>query len=181
MNAKENFSIMSLSKRYYKQYHSLWHSSVNTNKTYTSNVDAANLIRPQFYATEIVRRQSAIAYTASNLHFRIAIYHELFYASKAAIRLRLKDSADKIECLNVGIASNTSDYCDAYYFSSREYTCLTMRLKKQYALPGHHGHRNETLNITFKDANEPYLKYPEHVIQMEISLHEFKEICIAQH
>ncbi|KRZ14827.1 hypothetical protein T11_16641 [Trichinella zimbabwensis] len=153
-----------------------------------SSIILAHLIRPQFYATEIVRIQSAIAYTASNLHLRIAVHHELFYASKAAIRLRLRDSADKIKCLNVGIASNTSDYCDAYYFSSREYTCLTMRLKKQYALPGHHGHRSitkfyddETLNITFKDANEPYLKYPEHVIQMEVSLHEFKEICIAQH
>ncbi|KRZ14936.1 hypothetical protein T11_651 [Trichinella zimbabwensis] len=144
--------------------------------------------RSQLHATQSVRRQSAIAYIASNKHLQIAIHHELFYASKAAIRLRLCDSADEKECLKICIASNTTDGCNAYYFSSREHTCLTMRLKKQYALPGRHNHRSitkfyddETLNITFKDANEQYLKYTEHAIQMEVSLHEFKEICVAQH
>ncbi|KRZ68670.1 hypothetical protein T10_3561 [Trichinella papuae] len=144
--------------------------------------------RSQFYATQSVRRQSAIAYTASNLHLQIAIHHELFYASKAAIRLRLCDSANEKECLKICIASNTTDGCNAYYFSSREHTCLTMRLKKQYSLPGRHGYRSitkfyddESLNITYKDENEQYLKYAEHTIQMEVSLHEFKEICVAQH
>ncbi|KRZ42404.1 hypothetical protein T4C_10115 [Trichinella pseudospiralis] len=142
----------------------------------------------QFNATQSVRRQSAIAYTASNLHLQILIHHELFYASKAAIRLQLWDSSDDTECLKICLTSNRTDYCDAYYFSSREQTCLTMRLKKQYALPEQHGHQiitkfydDETLNITLKDANEPYLKYAEHTIQMEISLHEFKEICVVQH
>ncbi|KRZ76923.1 hypothetical protein T10_11963 [Trichinella papuae] len=147
-----------------------------------------NFKRSQFYATQSVRRQSAIAYTASNLHLQIAIHHELFYASKAAIRLRLCDSANEKECLKICIASNTTDGCNAYYFSSREHTCLTMRLKKQYSLPGRHGYRSitkfyddESLNITYKDENEQYLKYAEHTIQMEVSLHEFKEICVAQH
>ncbi|KRZ42403.1 hypothetical protein T4C_10115 [Trichinella pseudospiralis] len=132
----------------------------------------------QFNATQSVRRQSAIAYTASNLHLQILIHHELFYASKAAIRLQLWDSSDDTECLKICLTSNRTDYCDAYYFSSREQTCLTMRLKKQYALPEQH---DETLNITLKDANEPYLKHPEYAIELEVSLHEFKEICIAQH
>ncbi|KAL1237773.1 Olfactory receptor [Trichinella pseudospiralis] len=142
----------------------------------------------QFNATQSVRRQSAIAYTASNLHLQILIHHELFYASKAAIRLQLWDSSDDTECLKICLTSNRTDYCDAYYFSSREQTCLTMRLKKQYALPEQHGHQiitkfydDETLNITLKDANEPYLKHPEYAIELEVSLHEFKEICIAQH
>ncbi|KRZ15825.1 hypothetical protein T11_6582 [Trichinella zimbabwensis] len=144
---------------------------------------------PKTYATQSVGRQSAIAYTASNLHLQIAIHHELFYASKAAIRLRLWDAVDEKECLKICIASNTTDDCNAYYFSSGELTCLTMRFEKEYALPGRHGHRSitkfyddETLkNITFKDALEPFLKYPETAIELKVSLHEFKEICIAQH
>ncbi|KRY77184.1 hypothetical protein T4A_3583 [Trichinella pseudospiralis] len=141
-----------------------------------------------FLATQSVRRQSVIAYTASNLPLQILIHYEPFYASKAAIRLQLWDSSDDTECLKICLTSNRRDYCDAYYFSSREQTCLTMRLKKQYALPKQHGHQiitkfydDETLNITLKDANEPYLKHPEYAIELEVSLHEFKEICIAQH
>ncbi|KRZ42407.1 hypothetical protein T4C_10115 [Trichinella pseudospiralis] len=141
-----------------------------------------------FLATQSVRRQSVIAYTASNLPLQILIHYEPFYASKAAIRLQLWDSSDDTECLKICLTSNRRDYCDAYYFSSIEQTCLTMRLKKQYALPKQHGHQiitkfydDETLNITLKDANEPYLKHPEYAIELEVSLHEFKEICIAQH
>ncbi|KRY90894.1 hypothetical protein T4D_8700 [Trichinella pseudospiralis] len=141
-----------------------------------------------FLATQSVRRQSVIAYTASNLPLQILIHYEPFYASKAAIRLQLWDSSDDTECLKICLTSNRRDYCDAYYFSSIEQTCLTMRLKKQYALPKQHGHQiitkfydDETLNITLKDANEPYLKHPEHAVELEVSLHEFKEICIAQH
>ncbi|KRY77254.1 Myb-binding protein 1A-like protein [Trichinella pseudospiralis] len=127
----------------------------------------------QFNATQSVRRQSAIAYTASNLHLQILIHHELFYASKAAIRLQLWDSSDDTECLKICLTSNRTDYCDAYYFSSREQTCLTMRLKKQYALPEQHGHQiitkfydDETLNITLKDANEPYLNNDQHYLTL---------------
>ncbi|KRY01769.1 hypothetical protein T4E_1787 [Trichinella pseudospiralis] len=94
-----------------------------------------------FLATQSVRRQSVIAYTASNLPLQILIHYEPFYASKAAIRLQLWDSSDDTECLKICLTSNRRDYCDAYYFSSIEQTCLTMRLKKQYALPKQHGHQ----------------------------------------
>ncbi|KRX19570.1 hypothetical protein T07_13905 [Trichinella nelsoni] len=144
--------------------------------------------RPEFYAIPSSRRQPVIAYAAANLDMQIAIHHEIFYASKAAIRLQLWDSADEKECLKICIASITTDYCDAYYFSSRENTCLTMRSKKQSASAVRHGHRSitkfyddETLNITLRDPNEASLKYPDHFTEMEVSLHEFKEICVTQH
>ncbi|KRY59163.1 hypothetical protein T03_17979 [Trichinella britovi] len=140
------------------------------------------------YKLQSFSRQPVIAYAASNLHMQIGILHELFYGSKAAIRLLLWNSADEKECLKICIASITTDYCDAYYFSSRENTCLTMRMKKQYASPMNHGHLivtkfydDETLDKAFRDENEEYLTYPDHFTEMEVSLHEFKEICVTQH
>ncbi|KRX24479.1 hypothetical protein T07_7415 [Trichinella nelsoni] len=140
------------------------------------------------YAMQGFGRQPVIAYTASNSHMQILINHELFYATKAAIRLQLWDSADEKECLKICIASITTDYCDAYYFSSRENTCLTMRLKKQYTLPERHGRRSitkfyddVTLDVTLRDESEECMTYPDHFTEMEVSLHEFKEICVAQY
>ncbi|KRY12722.1 hypothetical protein T12_517 [Trichinella patagoniensis] len=140
------------------------------------------------YKLQSFARQPVIVYAASNLHMQIGILHELFYGSKAAIRLLLWDSADEKECLKICIASITTDYCDAYYFSSRENTCLTMRMKKQYASPMNHGHLivtkfydDETLDKAFRDENEEHLMYPDHFTEMKVSLHEFREICVTQH
>ncbi|KRY41962.1 hypothetical protein T01_5647, partial [Trichinella spiralis] len=133
-------------------------------------------------------RPPVIAYAASHLDMQIAIHHEVFYASRTAVRLHLRDSADEKECLNICIASIITYGCDAYYFSSRENTCLTMRLKRRYASAIRRGYRSitkfyddETLNITLRDPNETRLKYPDHFIELEVSLHEFKEICVTQH
>ncbi|KRX24538.1 hypothetical protein T07_14005, partial [Trichinella nelsoni] len=140
------------------------------------------------YAMQGFGRQPVIAYADSNSQMQIHIHHELFYGTKAAIRIHLWDSADEKECLKICIASITTDYCDAYYFSSRENTCLTMRMKKQYTFPERHGHPiitkfydDETLDVTFRDEREKYITYPDHFTEMEVSLHQFKEICVTKH
>ncbi|KRY41963.1 hypothetical protein T01_5647, partial [Trichinella spiralis] len=144
--------------------------------------------RSEFYDIPSSGRPPVIAYAASHLDMQIAIHHEVFYASRTAVRLHLRDSADEKECLNICIASIITYGCDAYYFSSRENTCLTMRLKRRYASAIRRGYRSitkfyddETLNITLRDPNETRLKYPDHFIELEVSLHEFKEICVTQH
>ncbi|KRY42023.1 hypothetical protein T01_7987, partial [Trichinella spiralis] len=140
------------------------------------------------YTMQGFGRQPVIAYASSNSHMQIHIHHEHFYGTKAAIRLQLWDSADEKECLKICTASISADYCDAYYFSSRENTCLTMRMRKQYTLPIRHGqliitkfYDDETLDVTLRDESEEYITYPDHFTELEVSLHEFKEICVTQH
>ncbi|KRY56753.1 hypothetical protein T03_7449, partial [Trichinella britovi] len=140
------------------------------------------------YAMQGFGRQPVIAYAVSNSHMQVNIHHELFYGSKAAIRLGLLDSADETECLKKCITSIATGYCDAYYFSSKENTCLTMQLKKEYTLPERLGHRSvtkfyddETLDKAFKDESEEYIMFPDHFTEMEVSLHEFREICLTKH
>ncbi|XP_003375941.1 putative PAN domain protein [Trichinella spiralis] len=140
------------------------------------------------YTMQGFGRQPVIAYASSNSHMQIHIHHEHFYGTKAAIRLQLWDSADEKECLKICTASISADYCDAYYFSSRENTCLTMRMRKQYTLPIRHGqliitkfYDDETLDVTVRDESEEYITYPDHFTELEVSLHEFKEICVTQH
>ncbi|KRX24478.1 hypothetical protein T07_7415 [Trichinella nelsoni] len=127
------------------------------------------------YAMQGFGRQPVIAYTASNSHMQILINHELFYATKAAIRLQLWDSADEKECLKICIASITTDYCDAYYFSSRENTCLTMRLKKQYTLPERHGRRSITK--FYDDRETERANNTQHAFCF---IPELDEICLLE-
>ncbi|XP_003375939.1 putative PAN domain protein [Trichinella spiralis] len=141
-----------------------------------------------FHTMQSFGRQPVIAYADSNSHMQILINHELFYGTKAAIRLQLWGSADEKECMKICIASIATDYCDAYYFSSRENTCLTMRMRKPYTFPVRHGqliitkfYDDETLDVTVRDESEEYITYPDHFTELEVSLHEFKEICVTQH
>ncbi|KRZ48956.1 hypothetical protein T02_8540 [Trichinella nativa] len=127
------------------------------------------------YKLQSFSRQPVIAYAASNLHMQIGILHELFYGSKAAIRLLLWNSADEKECLKICIASITTDYCDAYYFSSRENTCLTMRMKKQYASPTNHGHL-----IVTKFYDDRETERANNVQHVFCFIPELDEMCLLE-
>ncbi|KRX51094.1 hypothetical protein T05_1122 [Trichinella murrelli] len=127
------------------------------------------------YKLQSFARQPVIAYAASNLNMQIGILHELFYGSKAAIRLLLWNSADEKECLKICIASITTDYCDAYYFSSRENTCLTMRMKKQYALPMNQGHL-----IVTKFYDDRETERANNVQHVFCFIPELDEMCLLE-
>ncbi|KRY76804.1 GILT-like protein F37H8.5 [Trichinella pseudospiralis] len=71
----------------------------------------------------------------STTNAKVSLYHVHFYATTAAIRLRLWDTANEFECLILCLDNFLADHCDAYYFSHGEKTCLTFRLKEQHALP----------------------------------------------
>ncbi|KRX62461.1 hypothetical protein T06_15712 [Trichinella sp. T6] len=127
------------------------------------------------YAMQGFGRQPVIAYAVSNSHMQVDIHHELFYGSKAAIRLGLLDSADETECLKKCIASIATGYCDAYYFSSKENTCLTMQLKKQYTLPERLGHRSVTK--FYDDRETERANNVQHVLGF---IPELDETCLLE-
>ncbi|KRZ48101.1 hypothetical protein T02_1193 [Trichinella nativa] len=126
-------------------------------------------------------------YTVFNLS--ISVYHADFYATEAGIRLRLWHTAEEYQCLMICLDKFLADFCDAYYFSYGEKTCLTFRMRKIYALP------NSTINrhiIKFsdhgmlikivRDQRLPSIKHSNHITtEAKVSLFQFKEICTVQH
>ncbi|KRY84903.1 hypothetical protein T4D_16126 [Trichinella pseudospiralis] len=120
---------------------------------------------------------------------KVSLYHVHFYATTAAIRLRLWDTANEFQCLILCLDNFLADHCDAYYFSHGEKTCLTFRLKEQHALPNSQYDRhiikfsdNKMLVKIFKDQRLPSLKHSNHLtVETKVSLFQFKERCTIQH
>ncbi|KRZ45210.1 hypothetical protein T4C_5398 [Trichinella pseudospiralis] len=125
----------------------------------------------------------------STTNAKVSLYHVHFYATTAAIRLRLWDTANEFECLILCLDNFLADHCDAYYFSHGEKTCLTFRLKEQHALPNSQYDRhiikfsdNKMLIKIFKDQRLPSLKHLNHLaVETKVSLFQFKERCTIQH
>ncbi|KRZ65897.1 hypothetical protein T10_2917 [Trichinella papuae] len=119
----------------------------------------------------------------------VSLYHAHFYATKAAIRLRLWDIADEFQCLTICLDKFLADYCDGYYFSHAEKTCLTFRIKEDYALQNSRHDRhiikfsdNEMQIRILNDRRLPSLKQSNHAtVETKVSLPQFKETCTVQH
>ncbi|KRY30869.1 hypothetical protein T01_10666 [Trichinella spiralis] len=107
------------------------------------------------YAYSIPRFEE-IAPTVYNIfNVTVSLYRVHFYATKAGIRIGLWETENDNYCLMICIDEFLADYCDGYYFSHGENTCLTFNIEKKYALP------NSPLN--------------RRIIQF------FDEICTVQH
>ncbi|KAL1233469.1 GILT-like protein [Trichinella pseudospiralis] len=127
------------------------------------------------------------AYSISNI--KVSLYRVHFYATTAAIRLRLWDTANEFECLMICLDKFLADYCDGFYFSYEEKTCLTFRIREEYALPNSQHDRHiirfavdqMTIRIP-RDLRLHSLMYSNHLtVEMKVPLHEFKEVCTVEH
>ncbi|KRY81181.1 hypothetical protein T4D_11827 [Trichinella pseudospiralis] len=127
------------------------------------------------------------AYSISNI--KVSLYRAHFYATTAAIRLRLWDTANEFECLMICLDKFLADYCDGFYFSYEEKTCLTFRIREEYALPNSQHDRHiirfavdqMTIRIP-RDLRLHSLMYSNHLtVEMKVPLHEFKEVCTVEH
>ncbi|KRX13108.1 hypothetical protein T07_2526 [Trichinella nelsoni] len=81
----------------------------------------------------------------------VSLYPVHFYATKAGIRIGLWETVNETYCIMICIDKLLADYCDGYFFSYDEKTCLTFSIRKKYAL------RNSPLNrriIHFSDDRE---------------------------
>ncbi|KRX13109.1 hypothetical protein T07_2526 [Trichinella nelsoni] len=119
----------------------------------------------------------------------VSLYPVHFYATKAGIRIGLWETVNETYCIMICIDKLLADYCDGYFFSYDEKTCLTFSIRKKYAL------RNSPLNrriIHFSDdgmliniVNDLRmlpLKHSNHFTTEEyVSLFQFKEICTVHH
>ncbi|KRX13243.1 hypothetical protein T07_3704 [Trichinella nelsoni] len=146
-----------------------------------------DFVFPNAYTIPKFEEIAPTVYTVFNLS--ISVYHADFYATQAGIRLRLWHTAAESQCLMICLDKFLANFCDAYYFSYREKTCLTFRIRKIYALP------NSTVNrhiIKFsdhgmlikivRDQRLPLIKHSNHItIEAKVSLFQFKEICTVQH
>ncbi|KRY31187.1 hypothetical protein T01_3480, partial [Trichinella spiralis] len=65
----------------------------------------------------------------------VSLYRVHFYATKAGIRIGLWETVDEIHCIMICLDKLLADYCDGYFFSYGEKTCLTFSIRKKYALP----------------------------------------------
>ncbi|KRX13240.1 hypothetical protein T07_2149 [Trichinella nelsoni] len=92
-----------------------------------------DFVLPNAYTIPRFREIAPIVYSAFNLS--VSVYQAQFHATEAGIRLRLWETADESQCLIICLDKFLADYCDGYYFSYGEKTCLTFRIRKIYALP----------------------------------------------
>ncbi|KRZ45206.1 hypothetical protein T4C_5398 [Trichinella pseudospiralis] len=135
----------------------------------------------------------APTYTSCNSvlisNIKVSLYRAHFYATTAAIRLRLWDTANEFECLMICLDKFLADYCDGFYFSYEEKTCLTFRIREEYALPNSQHDRHiirfavdqMTIRIP-RDLRLHSLMYSNHLtVEMKVPLHEFKEVCTVEH
>ncbi|KRX57730.1 hypothetical protein T06_191 [Trichinella sp. T6] len=99
-----------------------------------------------------IPRFGEIAPTVYNIfNLTVSLYQADFYATKAGIRIGLWETVDDMYCLMICLDEFLADYCDGYYFSYGEKTCITFSIRKKYALP------NSPLNrhiIQFSDDRE---------------------------
>ncbi|XP_003369572.1 putative PAN domain protein [Trichinella spiralis] len=164
-----------------------------------------DFVLPNEYTIPRFEEIAPTVYTVFNLS--ISVYHADFYATEAGMRLRLWHTAEESQCLMICLDKFLADFCDAYYFSYREKTCLTFRIRKIYALPNSTVNRqiirfsdlcsikpeeHEAVKIFFvadgmlikivKDQRLPSIKHSNHITtEAKVSLFQFKEICTVQH
>ncbi|KAL1233470.1 GILT-like protein [Trichinella pseudospiralis] len=113
------------------------------------------------------------AYSISNI--KVSLYRVHFYATTAAIRLRLWDTANEFECLMICLDKFLADYCDGFYFSYEEKTCLTFRIREEYALPNSQHDRHIIRFAVDREVERAHNDPPE--------LHAFPlldEICLVE-
>ncbi|KRX61714.1 hypothetical protein T09_11025 [Trichinella sp. T9] len=137
-----------------------------------------------------IPRFGEIAPTVYNIfNLTVSLYRVHFYATKAGIRTALWDTVDENYCLMICLDKFMADYCDGYYFSYGEKTCLTFSIRKKYALPNSPLNRRiiqfsddgMLINIV-KDLRMLPLKHSNHfTTEAKVSLFQFKEICTVQH
>ncbi|KRY25760.1 hypothetical protein T01_8748, partial [Trichinella spiralis] len=83
-----------------------------------------------------IPRFEEIAPTVYSIFNRtVSLYPVHFYATKAGIRIGLWETVDEKHCLMICLDKFLANYCDGYYFSHGEKTCLTFTIRKKYALP----------------------------------------------
>ncbi|XP_003381921.1 putative PAN domain protein [Trichinella spiralis] len=117
---------------------------------------------PHAYSIPRFGEIAPTVYSIFNL--TVSLYPVHFYATKAGIRIGLWETVDENHCLMMCLDKFLADYCDGYYFSHGEKTCLTFTIRKKYALP------NSPLNrriVQFFDDGIP--------------INIYKEICTVQH
>ncbi|KRY43922.1 hypothetical protein T03_10066 [Trichinella britovi] len=137
-----------------------------------------------------IPRFAEIAPTVYNVfNLTVSLYQADFYATKAGIRIGLWETVDDMYCLMICLDEFLADYCDGYYFSYGEKTCITFSIRKKYALPNSSLNRHiiqfsddgMLINIV-KDLRMLPLKHSNHFTTEEkVSLFQFKEICTVQH
>ncbi|KRY14268.1 hypothetical protein T12_12553 [Trichinella patagoniensis] len=142
---------------------------------------------PNAYTIPRFREIPPIVYSVFNVS--VSIYQAQFQATESGIRLRLWETVDESECLMICLDKFLADYCDAYYFSYGEKTCLTFRIRKIYALPNSPFNRHivkfsdDGMMIrNVKDQRLISIQHSNHIItEAKVSLFQFKEICTVQH
>ncbi|KRZ57768.1 hypothetical protein T02_893, partial [Trichinella nativa] len=146
-----------------------------------------DFILPSAYTIPRFEEIVPTVYTLFNL--TISLYHVQFYATKAAIRIGLWETANETCCLMICLDKFLEDYCNGYYFSNGEKTCLTFSIRKNNSLPNSPLNRHimqfsddgMLINIV-KDIRMLPLKHSNHIItEAKVSLFQFKEICTVQH
>ncbi|KRX61718.1 hypothetical protein T09_11025 [Trichinella sp. T9] len=137
-----------------------------------------------------IPRFGEIAPTVYNIfNMTVSLYRVHFYATKAGIRIGLWETVDEYYCLMICLNKFLAGYCDGYYFSHGEKTCLTLSIRKKYALPRspltpriiQFSDDGMLINIV-KDLRMLPLKHSNHfTTEAKVSLFQFKEICTVQH
>ncbi|KRX73649.1 hypothetical protein T06_50 [Trichinella sp. T6] len=92
-----------------------------------------DFILPSAYTIPRFEEIVPTVYTLFNL--TISLYPVQFYATKAAIRIGLWETVDETCCLMICLDKFLEDYCNGYYFSYGEKTCLTFSIRKNNSLP----------------------------------------------
>ncbi|XP_003369558.1 putative PAN domain protein [Trichinella spiralis] len=142
---------------------------------------------PHAYSIPRFGKIAPIVYSIFNL--TVSLYPVHFYATKAGIRIGLWETVDEAHCIIICLDKLLAYYCDGYYFSHGEKTCLTFSIRKRYALPNSPLNRRIIqftddgilINIP-KDQRMLPLKHSNHFTTEEkISLFQYKEICTVQH
>ncbi|KRY27361.1 hypothetical protein T01_6800 [Trichinella spiralis] len=125
----------------------------------------------------------------SIFNLTVSLYQAHFYATKAGIRIGLWETVNETYCIMICLDKLLADYCDGYFFSYDEKTCLTFSIRKKYALPKSNLTRriiqfsdDGMLIKIVKDLRMLPLKHSNHFTTEEkVSLFQFKEICTVQH
>ncbi|KRX69230.1 hypothetical protein T06_10788 [Trichinella sp. T6] len=108
-----------------------------------------DFVLPNAYTIPRFKEIPPIVYSVFNVP--VSVYQAQFQATESGIRLRLWETVDESQCLMICLDKFLADYCDAYYFSYGEKTCLTFRIRKIYALPNSPFNRHI---IKFSDDRE---------------------------
>ncbi|KRZ92845.1 hypothetical protein T08_4329 [Trichinella sp. T8] len=146
-----------------------------------------DFVLPNAYTIPRFREIPPIVYSVFNVP--VSVYQAQFQATESGIRLRLWETVDESQCLMICLDKFLADYCDAYYFSYGEKTCLTFRIRKIYALPNSPFNRHIVkfsddgmLIRNVKDQRLISIQHSNHIItEAKVSLFQFKEICTVQH